>query len=275
MSFLKTSKTKRYENLTDEQKEAEGLLMDKARAGQTPYSGDFNISSDFLNMFKDLYSGPGYGQTDFLKKVMDTGMPVDRTELFQKQREIAGTAADKAKARVLSDAAKAGARYSTPAAAAATQAASEVRAKSEANILQQIAQAEEMAKQRQMAGAQLLQQFQLAQEQGLLNASRIDEAAKQWEKGMDYEEFKRMHPDVYKLLLSIWGRNVDFTMEHKPTAFGNLLQTAAVAAQFFGGGGGGAPQYDTQMTSGGGGVPMTGNSSGFGLGLSDSSVFGG
>jgi len=235
LDIFKTSKTTTKPDLLPEQQDAMNYLLNYAKGGQTPYSGDFNINSDYLTNYGNELKSDPYGSLEFLQNlVANGGNPVDQTASFAKQRDVATNAATRAAADVLSKAAKSGAAYSSSAAGAAAERAGEVKAQSEANILQQEAKAQEAARQRQIAGAQILVQFKTLMDQGLLNAARLDMAAKQYEAGMNYEEFKRMYPDIYKVLESIWGRNVDFYSQTTPNGLGNLLNFAGAVTSVVG-----------------------------------------
>jgi len=239
-----SDKAKQTPGILPEQREALNLLLGYARGGQRPYGGDFNI--DFSSMPGwDALMGSltgdflGLGGEDALRGLI-AGDTTDISKLVETQRKLADTAAKQAAGQVLAGAAKGGGRYSSSAAAAAAQAAGNVKAGVEAKILDLQRQMLENAKQRQIAALQLLSRVRMAQEQGILDAARLQAAAKQWQKGMEYEEFKRMYPDVYKMLLVIFGRNIDFYTQKNPSLLSWALagaNTAINALKAFGGGG--------------------------------------
>lgn len=210
--------------LTPEQQQAAQLLLRQAQMGQTPYSGGFNVTPQGLEeLFSTLAAGRLPEEVSGLSEIAKTGAPVSMTEAFQKQRELAQTAATRAFEDALAQAARFGAKYSSPGVAAAAREAANVQAQSELSILQQVAQAEERARQRQLEASQLILNAVNAARSLGVDAARVLTAAKQFEVGMDYEEFKRQYPDVYQLLGMLWGRNVDFYIKQRPSMVGPIL----------------------------------------------------
>ena len=209
--------------VTPEQTIAMQYLLNQLQRGQTPYTGDFNITpDDYLRRFME-YSGDLGFDTSGLEELARTGAPFNQEEMFAKQRELAEGAATKALEQKLAEMEKFGAKYSSPAVAAATKEAATVKAQTELGILQQMAQEHAAAQQRRLAASQLLLQGIDAMRSLGVDAARVYVAGKQFEKGMQYEEFKRMYPDVYQLATAIFGRNVDYYIKQRPDYISTVL----------------------------------------------------
>jgi len=236
MGFLGTSKTSSIHQLLPEQQDALNQMLSYARGGQTPYKGDFNVSPEMLSYFTKALNEDTLGVGTALQTFMDSGQPVDQTAAFQKERHVAETAATKASSNVVAKAQAAGAGYSSVAAGEAARAGAEVRSQAELDILGKVATAKENAATRQVQALGLASQFVSATRAQMISASQVELAAKQFQEGMNYQEFQRMHPDVYKVLETIWGKNVDWVVQNQPNAMGNFLQfagtVAAMAAMF-------------------------------------------
>jgi hypothetical protein len=207
--------------LTPEQQQAQQMLLQMAQQGPPRYTGSFDVQPEILQQFFGQLSQGQLPLMDenslaALRGLAQTGAPVDLTPMFQQQREIARQAATEAVQQVLGQMSQAGAKYSSIAAQQAAKAAGQVQAQTELGILQQAAQAQEAARARQLQALQTLAQVGQAATALGLDAARIEMAAKQFQAGMNYEDFKRQYQDVYQLLGVLWGRNVDFYLRQKP-----------------------------------------------------------
>lgn len=234
MGFLRTSRTTATPKILPEQQGALDMMMSYAKQGQTPYTGDFNVSPDMLAFFNKALTEDTFGVGTALQTFMNSGQPVDQTAEFQKERQVAETAATKASSDVIAKAQAAGAGYSSVAAGEAARAGAEVKSQAELDILGKITTAKENAANRQVQAIGLASQFVTAMRQQMIYASQVELAANEFSKGMTYQEFQRMHPDVYQILQSIWGRNVDYVVQNQPTALGNFLQFAGGVAKIAG-----------------------------------------
>lgn len=227
LSGNKTSQT--TQQLMPQQQEAVNALMDYARQGQTPYGGDFNVTPDILQALMGAYkSGEGFaGLEGPLKEGMSSGFNVATDEFAKSQRALADTAINKAVQKVMAEAAGGGSKYSSAAATRAARAGGEVQAQAENEILKQVIAARENAANRrtQLIGVagQLTQAFQ----QFGVDIAKLQMAANQFQEGMSYEEFKRMHPDVYQIMLQVFGKDVDSVIQQEPNAFGKLTSFLA------------------------------------------------
>lgn len=223
-----TSETTTTVGLTPEQQTAQRELLNTALQGQQSYGGNFDITPDVLSGYMDLVTQPGgEGLNDFLNRAMETGLPTELGESATQARRVADAAARRAAVGTLAEGSKYGGKFSTQAAGTAGQRAAEVAAQAELAILQERERSQQLARQRQLAAADIASRLGQAAQQGVLNVAQLELAANQWQEGMDYEEWKRQNPDVYQILESIWGRNVDFMMEKNPTAFGSFLSFAS------------------------------------------------
>lgn len=222
-------KSKTHFALTPQQQTAQDMLLSQARRGQQPFAGSFDITPASLASLQnqmgsdDPFNLNQFGMEELMREMMGTGAPVDQTASFAAQRKVAEEAAQRAVENVLARSGQAGVRYGSPTMGAAAREGASVAAQAEANILSQVAQAQEQAQQRRIQAAQLTAGIQQSAMALNVDMAKIEMAAKQFEQGMRYEEFKRMYPDVYQLLLSVWGRNVDMVLEQAPDRLGQIL----------------------------------------------------
>ncbi len=235
---------------TPKQRQAESMLMSKAMQGQATYNPNdpanqkFNVTPAGWDAFIESLANPESSDTlglyDYLRGAIATGNPVDQTASFQAQRAVAETAATRSAENVMGRAGQTGAKYGSAAAGAATAAAGSVQQQAEAAILQQVVAAEEAAQQRRQAASQLAASVLQANKALQLDAARISTSINQFNAGMNYEEWKRVNPDVYQLLQAVWGRQVDQLVQNQQGWLGPALQVVGTIVGALIGGPGGA-----------------------------------
>lgn len=214
------------------------MLLDAARGGSRlqnePYLGSFDITPDVLkgvagagdttSWLTSVLGIPGAtGTGETLEEMVKTGAPTDIGALLTQWAKVGGIDALRAGEQVSERARQAGSALGPVSRQAVGAATAEVAERGKLEASKMTAALLEAATQRRLQAAQLVTQIGTTAKQLGLDQARIELAANQFKAGMNYEEWKRMNPDVYQLAAAVWGKNVDTLVQQAPDQFGQFL----------------------------------------------------
>jgi len=233
MSFLQ-GKTKKEALLTPEQEKAQKLLLAQIQKGNTAYEGSFDISSMFDPEFLKQISGSetiASPSSEVLNQMVQTGLPTDITAASRSIRESAQYSAERLGEELFAKGDEAGARYGSASRGTAALGIAGAKLGAQESIAKIDQMSQDQAKARQLQAAMFVRESaQKALEMGL-EARRILMSAEQFETGMNYEEFKRLYPDVHSLAVAMLGNRVEYMVEQQSSTMMGILQ---LVASFYG-----------------------------------------
>lgn len=242
--------------LTPEQQNAQAIMNSYISGGPSankPYTGQATADWSILDpsTFADILS-PGAkdagiipGMADWasgmIKQMALTGMPIDQTAEFAKERELAATSAKRSVEAGLAIGQRFGSILGSNVQAAARAAGAEKQLAGDVDILGKVAASQEAAKQRQVQALGMVLQGAQFAKQYKLDAAKIMMAANQFTKTANYEQWKTENPDVYAMANAMFQNKLDWVAEQKKDWVGPALMAVAAVVATVATGGAAAP----------------------------------